>query len=435
MEYNNDPRVLVFNLLLKAQKSKQYSNIALDKALEASTLNEPDRRLAAALFYGVIERQITLDYRISMLSSRKLDSIDPQALCAIRLGLYQLIYMEKIPPHAAINESVDLVSRKSSGFVNAVLRSHTRDPHFSFPSREQESEKYLSVYYSVCSELCKKFIDVYGLERTESIFKAMQAHSGTTLRANTLKASRAELISHIDGAIPTASAPHGLKISGSVRHTYGFDGGLFFVQDEASQICVKALDARPDMTVMDICSCPGSKSFGAAINMNNRGKLLAFDLHQSKLSLVLDGARRLGIDIIEVAMQDGRQPIEALFGSADRVLCDVPCSGFGVLAKKPELRYKDPAESAALPDIQLKILENACRYVKAGGCLVYSTCTVFPEENEQNIRRFLEANGDFVLTPFSVGEVTAESGYITLMPDTHSTDGFFIAKLTKRSDR
>lgn len=429
------PRRLAFDLLIKAQKSKQYSNIALDKALEASTLGDLDRRLASALFYGVIERRLTLDYRIAQLSERPLADVDAQALCAIRLGLYQLIFMEKIPAHAAINESVSLVSKKSSGFVNAILRAHTRNPKFDFPDKQSHPLDYLSAAYSVCPELCEKFVAVFGFDRTESIFTAISAPPSTTLRVNTLKTTREELAERIDGTALTKISPHGLKVGGSVRNMHGFEDGLFFVQDEASQICVQALDARPDATVMDICSCPGSKSFGAAINMQNRGQILAYDLHESKLSLILDGARRLGIDIIKVAARDGRNPLEELFGKADAVLCDVPCSGFGVLAKKPELRYKNPAESAALPDIQLKILENACNYVRDGGTLVYSTCTVFPEENEQNVRRFLQKRSDFVLTPFSVGSLSAPDGYITLMPDTHGTDGFFIAKLTKRNDK
>ena len=437
MTQNNaqTPRRLAFELLIKTEKAKQYSNIALDKALEASALSDVDRRLASALFYGIIEKKLTLDYRISQLSQRPLSDIDAQTACAIRLGLYQLIFMEKIPPHAAINESVSLVSRKSSGFVNAILRSHTRSPMLSFPAPTKEPIEYLSTAYSVCPELCAKFTDTFGFERTESIFKAISVPVATTLRVNTLKITRDELAERITAPASTSISPHGLKVCGAVRNIYGFDDGLFFVQDEASQICVEALDARPDMTVMDICSCPGSKSFGAAISMENRGQILSYDLHENKLSLILEGARRLGIDIIKVEARDGRSPINELFGKADRVLCDVPCSGFGVLAKKPELRYKNPVDSASLPDIQLSILENACNYVRDGGSLVYSTCTVFPEENEQNVQRFLQKHKDFVLTPFSVGTLSVPSGYITLMPDTHGTDGFFIAKLTKRNDK
>ena len=231
----------------------------------------------------------------------------------------------------------------------------------------------------------------------------------------------------------TDFSPHGLRTKGSVRELYGFDDGLFFVQDEASQICVEALGAAAGDTMLDICSCPGSKSFGATINMQNKGKIIAFDLHENKLSLVVSSAKRLGLDIIETKAQDGRVFIPELEGVADKILCDVPCSGFGVLAKKPELRYKDPADSASLPKIQLDILNNACRYLKDGGTLVYSTCTIFPEENEENLKAFLATHPEFELTPFRVGALDVPEGYITFFPDKdYFLDGFFISKLTKK---
>ena len=428
----NSPRALALFLLQKAEAAGQFSNIALDKALESSSLSSPDRRLASVLFYGVTERRITLDYRISALSSRPLADIDGQTLNILRLGLYQLMFTDSIPPHAAINETVSLCPRKTSGFVNGILRTHTRTPATMLPNVIDEPIRYLSVKYSVGEPLCKKFTDTFGIERTERIFSAFEESVSTTLRVNTLKILPEDLATKIEGAESTRISPYGLKVRGAVREMYGFDEGLFFVQDEASQICVEALDAKEGMTVLDICACPGSKSFGAAINMKNNGKIHSFDLHEKKLSLITAGAKRLGIDIINVKEQDGRKFLPQLENLSDRVLCDVPCSGFGVLAKKPELRYKDPKLSESLPDIQAAILDNACKYVKVGGTLVYSTCTVFPEENELNVKRFLASHPEFTLTPFCVGELSVPSGYITLMPDEYPTDGFFIAKMTKR---
>jgi 16S rRNA (cytosine967-C5)-methyltransferase len=211
----------------------------------------------------------------------------------------------------------------------------------------------------------------------------------------------------------------------------GFAEGDFFVQDEASQLCVEAIDAKPGMTVLDICACPGSKSFGMAITMNNTGSLTAFDLHKNKLSLIEKGAVRLGLNNITAIARDGRDFDPSLEGVADRVLCDVPCSGFGVLAKKPEIRYKDLSALTPLPDIQLAIVENACRYVKSGGVLVYSTCTLFPEENEDNVARFLARHPEFTPTDFTVGDLKSRGGMLTLTPDGHGTDGFFMAKFTK----
>lgn len=425
-------RRVAMSVLLKSEKTNQYSNIAIDHALSSSGLSAADKALVSAIVYGVTERRLTLDYYISRLSSRPLASIDAEPLCALRIGLYQLIYMDKIPPHAAVNETVALCRKSYSGFVNALLRSYMRlSSPIELPDADISPAEHLSVAYSVCAPLAEKFISVFGFDRARSILAATFDTPKTTLRVNTLKTSRDNLASHIDGAALSELSPVGLKVTGSVRELYGFDEGLFFVQDEASQICVGALGAKSGEIVIDACACPGSKSFGAAIDMKNTGKLLSFDLHKSKLSLISSGAQRLGIDMISADVCDGRSFLPHLEGNADRVLCDVPCSGFGVLAKKPELRYKDPAQSEALPDIQLAILSNCSRYVKSGGVLVYSTCTVFPEENEENVKRFLASHPEFSLCVFSFGAVDCPSGMLSLYGDTHRTDGFFVARMIR----
>jgi 16S rRNA (cytosine967-C5)-methyltransferase len=292
--------------------------------------------------------------------------------------------------------------------------------------------KYLSVAYSVGEPLAARLVLELGDDGAEKYIASTLNAPATTLRVNTLKCSRDELAENISGAIATKLSPAGLYAGGSVRDMHGFSKGLFFVQDEASQICVGALGAKAGERVLDVCSCPGSKTFGIAIEMENRGEIFAFDLHKNKLTLVESGAKRLGIDIIKTEAHDAREPIEELFESADRVLCDVPCSGFGVIAKKPELRYKDPCESERLPEIQLAILKNCSRYLKRGGTLVYSTCTVLSEENEKNVERFLSENADFELCPFEYGGFRCESGMVTLLPNIHGTDGFFVAKLKRK---
>ena len=430
MTKTQDPRMLALELLLKAEKSKQYSNIALDHALEESDLCDVDKKLASILFYGVTERKITLDHRISELSSRRVDELDGKVLCALRIGLYQLIYLDRIPPHAAINETVALCPKKSAGFVNAILRAHTRTPMTA--PKSDDPATLLSLTYSVCPALAQRFIDDFGTDGARDILSGFDQMAKTTLRVNTLKTDRDTLLRAINDANITKNSPVGLYVSGSVRSLYGFDQGLFFVQDEASQICVEVLGAKEDDLVLDICSCPGSKSFGSAIKMNNTGRIIAFDLHENKLSLVRSGAQRLGINIIDTRAADGRSFIPELELAADKVLCDVPCSGFGVLAKKPEIRYKDPKESERLPEIQRAILDNASRYVKHGGTLVYSTCTLLPSENENNVLSFLEEHPEFELSPWKVGQISAERGYLTLFPHLHGTDGFFIAKLIRK---
>lgn len=427
------PRQLAFTLLQRIEKNDSFLNLALDHALEGSHLSGSDRALASALIYGVTERRLTLDYQIERLSTRPTDSIDPAVRTALRLGLYQLIYLDRIPAYAAISETVDLLPRRSAGFANAILRAYTRQGALSLPERVGNLLPYLSVAYSVCPALASRLLSDYGEERAEAILRGFERPSATTLSTNLLRTTRDELLTRLSDAVPTEIAPNGIITKGSVRELYGFEDGLFFVQDEASQICVEALGAQPNETVMDICACPGSKSFGTAIRMKNQGNVYSYDLHAKKLPLIESGAKRLGITIISTAERDGRTFIPEMEGRADRVLCDVPCSGFGTLSKKPEIRYKDPADMAGLPDIQLAILENACRYVKVGGVLVYSTCTILPAENEENVIRFLAKHPEFSLTPFSVTSLSVENGMITLFPDTNATDGFFVARMVRKA--
>ena len=423
----SDPRKIAYDVLVKCASAEQYSNIALDTAIKRSDLTSPDRGLLTALVYGVIERQITLDAIIDRLTDRKSEDISPDVRTLLRLGLYQLAYLDRVPDHAAVNETVNMAGKRSRGFVNAILRAFIRnEKEIPIPQQEEDPIRYLSVKYSFCEELCERFVAAFGLFRTEALFAAFGEHPDLTLRTNTLRISREDLIAAIESqgihALPTKESDVGIRVldKSPVTELYGFAEGLFFVQDEASQLCVKALDAKENMKVLDACACPGSKSFGAAINMNNRGSVISCDLHRNKLSLVESGAQRLGITILTTEERDARNTNEEWLGTFDRVLCDVPCSGFGVFAKKPELRYKNPATSAALPDIQLAILKSASQYVKVGGRLVYSTCTLLPEENEENVARFLSENNDF-----------ACKEQRTLYPDTDGTDGFFYAVMER----
>ncbi len=435
-------RKLALDLLDKNEKSGQYSNIAVDNAISREGLDGKDSRLLSVLVYGVIERRITLDFIIDGLSSLPPSKIERTTRNILRMGLYQLIFLDRIPAHAAVSESVSLCNKRSRGFVNALLRGFERKrtgdlaADFGFPKKEQDPLAYLSVTYSYPVALCKRFCEIFGLDKTEEIFRAWEATSPTTLRVNSLRTTRDKLLATLTeqgvDATPTPYAATGIRTFGASPAALGLFDGLCFVQDEASQICTEALGAKRGETVIDMCACPGSKSFGAALDMNNEGRVLSFDLHENKLSLVTKGAETLGISIIKTSARDGRDFDPALEGIADRVICDVPCSGFGVVAKKPEIRYKDPADSAALPDIQLAILKNAKRYLKVGGTLVYSTCTLLPEENEENVARFLAATPDMVPCDFTVGELRSRNGMLTLLPSEHGTDGFFIAKFTRK---
>ena len=440
-----NPRQLALEVLDKLEKSGQYSNIAVDNACRGQELDGKDSRLVSSLVYGVIERRITLDYIIDKLSSLPPSKIERTTRNILRMGLYQLMHLDRIPPHAAINESVNLAAKRSRGFVNALLRGFLRkcetcgpDEAFDFPSREEQPLDYLSITYSYPLPLCQKLCDIFGFRDTERIFEAWQTPPLMTLRQNPLKISREELVARLEGmeigATLTQNAPHGIRVTGGAPSEMGIAEGLCFVQDEASQICVEALGARPGETIIDMCACPGSKSFGAALNMKNEGKIFSFDLHENKRSLVRKGAEALGISIIETGARDGRVFDPALESIADRIICDVPCSGFGVMAKKPEIRYKSLADAAALPEIQYSILQTAARYVKRGGVIVYSTCTIFPEENQNNVGRFLAEHPDFEACEFCVGQISSQSGMLTLNPADHGTDGFFIAKLRRKEE-
>ena len=421
-----NPRAVALNVLNRCAAAEQYSNLALDTALKRSDLTEADRGLLTALVYGVIEKQMTLDDWIGQLASRPKEEIDLPTQNLLRMGLYQMAFLDRVPDHAAVHETVSLAPKRTRGFVNAVLRAFGRSgKSLPLPDPKSDPVAYLSVKYSFTPAICETFADQFGFERTEALLDAFNQHPPLTLRVNTLKRTREELLARLTAegyaAVATVESGSGICLSGApVARLPGFAEGEFFVQDEASQLCVEALDARPGMTVIDACACPGSKSYGAAIDMKNEGRVISCDLHANKLSLVKSGAERLGISIVETVARDAREPNPAWFGVADRVLCDVPCSGFGVFAKKPELRYKDPVKSAGLPDIQLAILQNASTFVKSGGQLVYSTCTLLPAENEDNVARFLQTNGDFVLLRQR-----------TLYPDTDGTDGFFFAVLKR----
>ena len=426
-------RALALDILLRCEAAGQYANLALDSALKReSALTGADKALCTALLYSVLEHRITLDHIIDGLSSIAPSAIERQVRMTLRLGLAQLLYFDRIPDHAAIDEAVELTPRRSKGFVNALLRSFCRKGKaVDLPDRAAEPLRYLSVCYSVPEALAEALISGYGLDRAEAILAAFAKQSGVTVRVNTLRYTREAFVEKF-GGIPTKKAPNGVTFPDLSAVSEALRAGDCFVQDEASQICVEALGAKKNERVLDLCAAPGSKSFGAALCMDNTGEIRSFDLHENKLSLIRRGAEALGLTNITAAAGDARQADPAALGLFDRVICDVPCSGYGVLAKKPDIRYKDFSLAAGLVPIQAAILENAARLVREGGVLVYSTCTLLPTENEAQIEAFLAAHTDFSLAPFAVGSLACE-GMITLAPDTHGTDGFFIAKLYKRS--
>ena len=431
-------REIAVKLLRSYEENDSYVNLSLNSPLVSSLLPE-DRSFVTALLYTTVERRITIDYYISALTKRAAADISPKALALLRIGIAQLIFMEGVKPYAAVSETVALAKGAGErGFVNGVLRAALRQKdELPLPPREKNVARYLSVRYSAPLTLAKYLLSLLGEEEAEALLAAFLSHPPLTLAVNTLRISREDFIAALAekgiAAEKTRFSPYGVRIAApiAVANIPGYADGWFFVQDEASQLSALALAPRPDQRMVDTCSAPGGKSMLSAILMQNKGEIFSFDLHASKLSLIRESAERLGLSIIRAEEQDAEHSREEAHASFDAVLCDVPCSGLGVLWKKPDLRYRVMEGRDALPALQMRILSESARYVRAGGVLVYSTCTLRPEENEMVVEAFLSSHPEFSLVPFAVGDLSAENGMITTYPHRHGMDGFFVAKMQR----
>ena len=430
---HTNPRSAAAASLIAWEKNGRYANLEVSASLATSAMSEADRALYTALVYGVIERVITLDYIIATLSSRPLGEIDREALCALRLGIYQLTFMDRIPPHAAVSESVDTAPTRSRGFVNALLRTYLRGGcRYTLP--EGDPLTRMSVEYSAPVELCAFWCERYGKDLTSHLLSSTTRNPSVTLRVNPLTTSTANVVAEFTEAEASLCplAPDMVTVKSAAHITDGIRAGKYFVQDPASRLCVKALDPQPGETVIDTCAAPGGKTLSAALDMKNEGRIIAFDLHENKLSLIRRTAASLGISILEVQARDARNPDPALIGQADRVLCDAPCSGLGVIGKKPDIKYKSLDSIRALPEIQYGILCGAAQYVRPGGTLVYSTCTLNPDENEHIVTRFLMEHPEFRAVDFDLGAAGGSTdGMRTFYPHLDGCDGFFIAKMVR----
>lgn len=426
-------RAIALSLLCEMDEKNGFANLLLSDAVLEKAGSEAS--FLTALFYGCAERRLTLDYLVGHFASRTTDKISRRVRFILHVGLYQIFFM-KTPPHAAVSETVSLAKGQGErGFVNAVLRAAVRAGEMPLPQRERTA-RHLSVLHSFPLSTVKRFLALFGEKNTEALLCYFNTSLPLCLRARDGQ-TRDALLARFekDGVLaePTPYAPHSIRVLSPipVKELYGFREGLFFVQDEASAIATEALGAKAGDTVIDVCACPGGKSFGAALSADGEGAFYAFDLHESKLPLINEGARRLSLPITARAV-DATVGDATLDGRADCVICDVPCSGLGVLGKKPDLRYREI--NGSLPALQYEIMCRSARYLKKGGAMVYSTCTLLPEENEQNVRRFLSEHPDFAAMDFSVaGEKTvrSEGGMLTLWPHEHGCDGFFVARLQK----
>ena len=426
------------------RKSGAWSNTQLNNIIVAEGLSRRDAALATHLCYGVLQNMLLCDYYISFFSTVKPSKMEPLVLDILRLGVYQIVFLTKIPHSAAVNEAVLLTkkysNKRASGLVNAVLRKISANADHLPDISTDRKEEYLSIKYSHPLWFVEYFIDHIGYDDTEKLLKANNQPVPTYIQINYLKTPPADLEKEPSNDYNRLvhhqwlSGCFELTGQGSIESFEPFVQGHIYIQDPAARLSVIAAGVRPGDFVIDACAAPGGKSFAAAIEMRNEGRILSCDIHESKLQHITGGSERLGIKIIETRAQDARILSEDLLESADCVIADVPCSGFGVIRKKPEIRYKDKNEITALPAIQLDILKNLSKYVKPGGCLLYSTCTLLKSENEDIISDFLAGKDLFVLEAFDLPEPveTAATGMITLWPHIHGTDGFFICKLRRR---
>ncbi|HEX3027095.1 MAG TPA: 16S rRNA (cytosine(967)-C(5))-methyltransferase RsmB [Clostridia bacterium] len=432
--------------LIRVHREGSYSNIALDSLLNSSRFSAADRALLSRLFYGVIERQLTLDYILSNYSRIKLKKMHPTVLELLRVGCYQLVYMDKIPASAAVNESVRLArvmkQERSSGFINAVLRSVERDRGHWF-DRLEENTDGLSIRTSCPVWLLSLWQDSYGASMAKKIAESVNEAPPLTLRINTLKITSDEFYHKLEQANIAFQKIPGLEACATVTDTGALKGlaetmeNCYYHQDAASQFCCRALEPKRGERIADVCAAPGGKSLTAAQMMENQGEIFACDIYPAKCETIEKRARQMGASIVHTAVRDASSPCpEPLKGRFDRVLCDAPCSGLGAIRRKPEIRYKQPASFSELPLLQSEILNRSAQLVRMGGVLQYSTCTLNPAENEEVAKKFLEEHPEFEPRRLPLEECFAalntEPTYqITLLPPVHHTDGFYISSFIK----
>lgn len=434
-----DARMTAVRLLQKTDGGKGYSNIVLDTALRETDLSPKDKAFAAALFYGVIERRLTLDYIIEKNSSVPFVKLEDGVVEILRTGLYQLLYMPSVPESAAVNESVKLCKKMklfgAQGFVNGMLRGFIRGGK-SIDYRGLSVAQRLSVEYSCPQWLADKLTAEYGAGRTETALKASLGRPPVYARVNNLKTNADDLIDLLKKEGISAEKYPGLpgciklEKTGDIEKSGAYRSGLFHVQDISSQLCCITLRPILNETVLDLCAAPGGKSFTMAEMMGNNGRIISMDLHEQRVGLIGKGAERLGLKIIEPRQNNALKFNEEL-PQADRVLCDVPCSGLGVIRRKPEIKYKDPEEFRELPEMQRMVLEISAKYVKPGGTLVYSTCTLSRAENDEVADRFAAEHPEFSPIVQPVPLAAENSFKRTYFPDEGGGDGFFTASFRR----
>ena len=433
-------RETALSALIACRRDGAWSNGILKDYIRQDKLDGREAALASRLCYGVLQNRGKLDFYLGQLLTGRLKDLHPAVRDILHLGLYQILEMDRIPDSAAVNEAVNLAKkyckkvRSAPGLVNGVLRSALR-------SKGQLTEPVeLCDKYSHPQKLIDLLRAYVGQERLEKMLVANNAAVPTVIQVNTLKTTAPELQTLL-GEQGVEAVPHRwladclvLSGAGDLEKLEAFQRGLFYVQDAAARLSVLCAQLPENANVLDCCAAPGGKSFAAAVAMKGTGSIVSCDIHHHKIGLIQNGAERLGFTSITALQQDAAEFCPQWEQQMDAVIADVPCSGYGIIRKKPDIRYKDPDSMQELPGLQLQILSNQARYVRPGGVLIYSTCTLVRKENEGVVEKFLKNSPDFTLEPLPLpGQLPQNTtGMLTLVPGEYDTDGFFICRLRRK---
>ncbi|WP_099188042.1 16S rRNA (cytosine(967)-C(5))-methyltransferase RsmB [Tepidibacter mesophilus] len=437
-------REVALNAIYDIENNGLYSNLGVNKHLRDSNLKDIDRGFCTELIYGVTENKYFLNYVIDKFSKIKAKKLSPHVRNILQMGIYQILFLDSTKDFAAVNESVNLSKKyckKASGFVNGVLRNVVRNQtDIKYPDKDKDIVKYLSIKYSYEEWIIKNWIDKFGQDFTEKLVEENNERPELYLRTNELKISRENLIKKFQEqgveceSVKLVKEAIKVKSLKNIENNELFKRGYFQIQDISSMMIGHVINPSENDNILDVCSAPGGKTTHLATLMKNNGKVVARDIFDHKLKLIKENTKRLGLNNVEIQKNDATKLDEDSIEKFDTVLVDAPCSGFGIIRRKPEIKYKKKKDLENIPQIQKKIIQNSSEYVKKGGLLIYSTCTIEDRENIDIVNEFLELNNNFKLEPIeniNVDLENQEDGYIKLYPNIHSMDGFFIAKLRR----
>ena len=435
-------RTAALRVLVSCRTAAAWADASLKAQLDRDGLEKQEAALCSRIVYGVLQNRLLLDFYIAAYCSQKPERLQPPLMEILRIGAYQILFLEKVPDSAAVNTSVELAKQagrgKAAGLVNAVLRKISQNKEALPEIPQRDEAKYLSIRYSHPKWLVKRLLALLGREETERFLTCDNAVAPLTVQVNPLRTTPEKVQAALEDAgvrvRPHAWVPGCLELEnpGNPAALPGFADGDFLVQDPAAALAAAAAGAKRGQRVLDVCAAPGGKSFAMAMAMGDEGTILSCDLHKNKLKRIQEGAARLSLHCIHTAAADGRVRRPEWEAAFDVVLVDAPCSGLGIIRKKPDIREKRADDLFSLPVVQEAILENAAGYVRPGGTLVYSTCTILPEENQQVTEAFLARHPDFSREALPA-PMDAPEGQLTLWPHRHGTDGFYICRMRRHS--